>query len=129
MNWIALIAVITTLLILYLVGNIIASPFRTDSNDSFYDTFVSLVVGFLAITTVYAIGKTGGNTILCIVVVAGLAYLLQTRKKISFQTISLHWQLTHNLLNIIVLSVLFLVYYLFFASKTPINYIPHFDDV
>lgn len=126
---IALIAILSTLLILYIVGTIITSQFRSEDNDSCYDTFISLVVGFLAVTTVYAIVKTGGNTILCIVVVAGLAYWLQIRKNISFQTIILYRQLKHNLLNIIVLSMLFLGYYLFLASKIPINYIPHFDDV
>ena len=130
MNWMALLAVIVSLVVMYLLGAAIYALFKKEEqSEPFYDTFVSLVVGFLAVTTIYANVKTGGNTILCIVVVAGMAYLLQTRKKISFQTISLHWQLTHNLLNIIVLSALFLVYYLFFASKTPINYIPHFDDV
>ena len=81
MNWIALVAIIVSIVVLYFVGTIITYPFRTNDNDSLYDTFVSLLVGFLAVTMGYAIVKTGGNTVLIISAIIGLAYLIHARMK------------------------------------------------
>ncbi len=135
MDWIALVAIIVSIVVLYFVGTIITYPFRTNDNDSLYDTFVSLLVGFLAVTMGYAIVKTGGNTVLIISAIIGLAYLIHARMKIplfsmnSYSNVFKRYEEWRNVLAIIVLSLLFFVYFLFFASKTPINYIPHFDDV
>ena len=129
MNWIALIAIVTCLLFLYIIGTIITLPLRTEDNDSCYDTFVSLVVGFLAVTTIYAIVKTGGNTVLSFIGIVAVVYWIQTRKKISFSSNGLRSILNSNVLNAFFLSLALFVYFLFFSSITSINYIPHFDDV
>ncbi|MBQ1652355.1 MAG: hypothetical protein II060_01075, partial [Bacteroidales bacterium] len=81
MNWIALLAIIVSIVVLHFVGIIITSPFIDESKDSFYGTFVRLIVGFLTVTTVYAIVKTGGNTIQLGLLLLGVFYIVRKALK------------------------------------------------
>ena len=134
MNWVTLVAIIVTIIVLYIIGTIITFPFVEDNKDSFFCTFVRLLVGFLAVTTAYAIVKTEGNTVLFVIFVIGFAYLFHAKKKISltvnkFQSVFLKRAYWYNLMVVIVLSFSFFLYFLFLSSKTSVYYIPHFDDV
>ena len=128
MNWIALVAVVVSMTLFYVVGSLITSLYRNKDNDSFYDAFVSLIVGFLAVVVVYALIKTNGNTVLLFVPVIGCLYWIMNRNNISLRVPTIRTNIA-PILTILSVSVLAYFYYLFLASKTSINYIPHFDDV
>ena len=65
MNWIALLAIVVSLVAFYVAGSLLLWLARfAHRQDSFYDTFVKLLVGLVGVVTTYAIVKTSGNTIL-----------------------------------------------------------------
>ena len=109
MNLIALIAILSTLLILYLVGTIITLPFREADTDSYYDTFVSLVVGFLAVTTIYAIVKTGGNTVQWGVLILGGSYAIKKNAEKSIHKVNIKFSI-ESISIVCVSGILFFLY-------------------
>ncbi len=128
MNLIALLATLISICIFYLTGLILTCPFSNTQKEPFYETFVNLVVGFLAITSVYAIYKTNGNTILSCGIAMAIIYTLINRKNLHF-----NYPIAQKnfipLVILLVCSTALFFYYSLFASKTPFQYIPHFDDV
>lgn len=127
MNLIALIAILSTLLILYIVGTIITSPFCAKDNDLCYDTFVSLVVGFLAVTTVYAIVKTGGNTIQWGVLILGASYVIKKNVEKGIHKVNMKFSIG-SISIACVSGVIFFLYYAWFYYASPVNNIFHFDN-
>lgn len=126
MNWVALVAIIACLLCVYVVGTIIISPFREKKCDLFYDTFLCLIAGFISVTTVYAIVKTGGNTIQLGFLILGVFCIIE--KKIKKDTH--HAVFKMSLVGIstaCILGVLFFFYYALFFYNTPINNLFHTD--
>ena len=129
MNWIALLAVIVSLVVIYAVGALVAAPFKSEKNDEFYDAFVNLVVGFLAITTVYAIIKTRGNTIQLGFLIIALFWCLYNRHSIKIPRIEKACSSTLVLWTFIaVTTLLFFLFHGHFYYAQPINNIPHFDN-
>lgn len=126
MNLIALVAIIVSIIVLYLVGTIIISPFVDDSKDSFYGTFVRLIVGFLTVTTVYAIVKTGGNTIQLGLLLLGVFYIVRKTLKKDIGKFTFRFPLA-GISTACAVGLLFFVYYALFYYNTPINNIFHND--
>lgn len=126
MNWIALVAIIVSIVVLYFVGTIITSPFVDDSKDSFYDTFVRLVVGFLVVTTIYAIVKTGGNTVQFGLLLLGAFYIVSKALKKDIRKPVFNISIV-GISTACAVGLLFFVYYALFYYNTPINNILHND--
>ena len=122
----ALVAIIVSIVVLYLVGTIITSSFVDESKDSFYDTFVSLVVGFLSVTTIYAILKTGGNTVLLGMLVLGAFYIVRAVREKSIRKPIFKISIG-GILIVCAIGLLFFVYYGLFYYNSPINNIFHPD--
>ncbi len=135
MNWIALLAIIFSLVIFYIAGSFGLWLLRTAPKaDAFYETFVRLIVGLVSVVSVYAIVKTCGNTILWGFLIVGVLYLLYAKRNKLF----LGKYCIRNLLpdgkNVLLpISVMFLLgigFFLFqgaFFYATPINNMPHGD--
>ena len=135
MNWIALVAIILSLVIFYIAGSLVLWLLRTAPKaDSFYETFVRLIVGLVSVVSAYAILKTCGNTILCGFLIVGVLYMLYAKRNNLF----LGKYCVGNLLPdgkkvLLPASVMFLlgvVFFLFqgaFFYSTPINNMPHGD--
>lgn len=124
MNGMALLAVIVSLVVLYLVGAAISALFKKEEqSETFYDTFVSLVVGFLAVTTIYAIVKTGGNTVQLAVVLIGIMYLIQN--KIAKPVFRFFFS---GLAIACVSGVFFFCLHGYFYYAQLVDNIPHFDN-
>lgn len=124
MNWMALLAVIVSLVVLYLVGTVISALFKNEEqSEPFYDTFVSLVVGFLAVTTIYAIVKTCGNTVQLAVLLLGVLYLMQNKiTKPVFR---------FSLMGVGIAcacSLFFFCFHGYFYYAQLVDNIPHFDN-
>jgi len=135
MNWIALLAIIFSLVIFYIAGSFVLWLLRTaPKTDAFYETFVRLIVGLVSVVSVYAIVKTCGNTILWGFLIVGVLYLLYAKKNNLFLgkycTGNLLLDGKKVLLPISVMFVLGVVFFLFqgaFFYTTPINNMPHGD--
>ena len=125
MTKIAILAIITTICILYCIGAVISSPFKKEKLEEYYDTFTNLVVGFIAITTLYAIIRTKGNTILSVLILIIICYI----KTHQFQIKNINLNIK-PLIAAIVLGILvyFFYYYISCVSAATFN-ILHFDDV
>ena len=126
MNWIALLAIIVSIVVLYFVGTIITSPFVDESKDSFYDTFVKLIVGFLTVTTVYAIVKTGGNTVQLGLLLLGAFYIVRKALKKDIRRPIFKISLA-GISTACAVGLLFFIYYALFYYNTPVNNIFHVD--
>ena len=135
MNWIALIAIILSLVIFYIAGSLVLWLSRTAAKaDSFYETFVRLIVGLVTVVSAYAIVKTCGNTILWGFLIVGVLYLLYAkRNNLLLGKYCLGNLLPDGkkvLLSVSVMFVLGIVFFLFqgaFFYATPINNMPHGD--
>ena len=135
MNWIAIVAIISSLVIFYIAGSFVLWLSRTAlKTDSFFETFVRLIVGLVSVVSAYAIIKTCGNTILWGFLIVGVLYLLYAKRnklylgKYCFGNL---WADVKNiLLPALVMFVLGIVFFLFqgsFFYATPINNMPHGD--
>lgn len=127
MNWVALVAIIICLLLVYAIGTIIISPFRDENNDSFYDTFLCLIVGFVAITTLYAIVKTSGNTIQLGFLVIGIFYIVRKLLKRNIKRPILKVSLA-GVMTTCGIGLFFFIYYGLFYYNNPVDNILYFDD-
>lgn len=135
MNWIALLAIIFSLVIFYIAGSLVLWLSRTvPKADSFYETFVRLIVGLVTVVSAYAIVKTCGNTILWGFLIVGVLYLLYAKRNNCFLgkycVRNLLPDGKKTLLPILVMFVLGIVFFLFqgsFFYATPINNMPHGD--
>lgn len=127
MNWLALLAIIVCLLLMYAIGTIIISPFREENRDSFYDTFLCLIVGFIALATVYAIVKTGGNTIQLGFLALGFFYIVRNvlKKNIKRPVLKVSFA---GVMTTCGIGLFFFIYYGLFYYNTPINNILNFDE-
>lgn len=135
MNWIALLAIIFSLVIFYIAGSFMLWLLRTAPKaDVFYETFVRLIVGLVTVVSVYAIVKICGNSILWGFLIVGVLYLLYAKRNKLF----LGKYCIRNLLSdgknvLLPISVMFLLgigFFLFqgaFFYATPINNMPHGD--
>lgn len=135
MNWIALLAIIFSLVIFYIAGSFVLWLLRTAPKaDVFYETFVRLIVGLVSVVSVYAIVKTCGNTILWGFLIVGVLYLQYAKRNKLF----LGKYCVRNLLpddkNILLpvlgMFLLGIGFFLFqgsFFYATPINNMPHGD--
>ena len=135
MNRIALVAIIFSLVIFYIAGSLVLWLSRTaPKSDSFYETFVRLIVGLVSVVSAYTIVKTCGNTILWGFLIVGVLYLLYAKKNNLFLGKYCVENLLPSskkvLLPILVMFVLGIVFFLFqgaFFYATPINNMPHGD--
>ena len=85
MNWMALLAIIVSLVIFYIAGSFVLWLSRTAPKaDVFYETFVRLIVGLVSVVSAYAIVKTYGNTILWGFLIVGVLYLLYAKRNKLF---------------------------------------------
>ena len=128
MNWIALLAVMVSLIIMYVIGTFVTAPFKKENTETFYDTFVKLVVGFISITTVYAIVRTGGNTVQLGFVLLAAIICIQNRHSIEkphFKKIGMH--IVKMLVYILMASLFFFAFHGYFYYADPVNNIPHLD--
>ena len=135
MNWIALVAIILSLVIFYIAGSLVLWLSRTAPKaDSFFETFVRLIVGLVSVASVYAIVKTCGNTILWGFLIVGVLYMLYAKRNNLF----LGKYCLGNLLPdgrkvvppILIMFLLGVVFFLFqgaFFYATPIDNMPHGD--
>ena len=126
MNWMALVAIIVSIVVLYFVGTIITSPFVDESKDSFYDTFVKLIVGFLTVTTVYAIVKTGGNTVQLGLLLLGAFYIVRKVLKKDIRRPIFKISLA-GISTACAVGLFFFIYYGCFYYNNPVNNIFHAD--
>ncbi len=135
MNWIALLAIIFSLVIFYIAGSFVLWLLRTAPKaDVFYETFVRLIVGLVSVVSAYAIVKTCGNTILCGFLIVGVLYLLYAkRNKLFLGKYCVRNLLPDDkniLLPVLVMFLLGIGFFLFqgsFFYATPINNMPHGD--
>lgn len=135
MNWIALLAIIVSLVIFYIAGSFVLWLLRTAPKaDVFYETFVCLIVGLVSVVSVYAIVKTCGNTILWGFLIVGVLYLLYAKiNKLFLDKFCIRNLLPDGkkvLLLVLVMFVLGIGFFLFqgaFFYATPINNMPHGD--
>ena len=135
MNWIALIAIILSLVIFYIAGSLVLWLSRTAPKaDVFYETFVRLIVGLVSVVSVYAIVKTCGNTILWGFLIVSVLYLLYAkRNKLFLGKYCVRNLLPDDkniLLPVLVMFLLGFAFFLFqgsFFYATPINNMPHGD--
>lgn len=135
MNWIALLAIIFSLVIFYIAGSFVLWLLRTAPKaDVFYETFVRLIVGLVSVVSVYAIVKTCGNTILWGFLVVGVLYLLYAKiNKLLLGKYCVGNLLPDGkkvLLPVLVMFLLGFAFFLFqgsFFYATPINNMPHGD--
>ena len=135
MNWIALIAIILSLVIFYIAGSLVLWLSRTAPKaDVFYETFVRLIVGLVSVVSVYAIVKTCGNTILWGFLIVAVLYLLYAkRNKLLLGKYCVGNLLPNGkniLLPVLVMFLLGFAFFLFqgsFFYATPINNMPHGD--
>ncbi len=135
MDWIALLAIIVSLVIFYIAGSFVLWLSRTAPKvEVFYETFVRLIVGLVSVVSAYAIVKSCGNTILCGFLIVGVLYLLYAkRNKLFLGKYRVRNLLTDDkniLLPALVMFVLGIGFFLFqgaFFYATPINNMPHGD--
>lgn len=135
MNWIALLAIIFSLVIFYIAGSFVLWLLRTAPKaDVFYETFVRLIVGLVSVVSAYAIVKTCGNTILWGFLIVGVLYLLYAKRNKLFlgkyRVRNLLPDDKNILLPALVMFVLGIGFFLFqgaFFYATPINNMPHGD--
>lgn len=135
MNWITLVYILISLVLFYIVGTLLLWLVRVRSNDDvFYETFVRLIVGLVAVVTSYAIIKSGGNTILWGFVIVGTLYLLH---KYRIKSLNIKYSIKNVFPNrikdympVCVMLLFGIVFFLFqgaFFYATPINNMPHSD--
>ncbi|MBR4584516.1 MAG: hypothetical protein IKO34_12030, partial [Bacteroidales bacterium] len=135
MNWIALLAIIFSLVIFYIAGSFVLWLLRTAPKAGvFYETFVRLIVGLVSVVSAYAIVKTCGNTILWGFLIVGVLYLLYAKRNKLFlgkyRVRNLLPDDKNILLPALVMFVLGIGFFLFqgaFFYATPINNMPHGD--
>lgn len=135
MNWIALLAIIFSLVIFYIAGSFVLWLLRTAPKaDVFYETFVRLIVGLVSVVSAYAIVKTCGNTILWGFLIVGVLYLLYAkRNKLLLGKYCVGNLLPNGkklLLPVLVMFLLGIGFFLFYGAffyATPINNMPHGD--
>ena len=135
MNWIALLAIIFSLVIFYIAGSFVLWLLRTAPKaEVFYETFVRLIVGLVSVVSVYAIVKTCGDTILWGFLVVGVLYLLYAKiNKLLLGKYCVGNLLPDGkkvLLPVLVMFLLGFAFFLFqgsFFYATPINNMPHGD--
>lgn len=135
MNWIALLAIIVSLVIFYIAGSFVLWLSRTAYKaDIFYETFVRLIVGLVSVVSAYAIVKTCGNTILWGFLIVDVLYLLYAKRNKLFlgkyRVRNLLPDDKNILLPALVMFVLGIGFFLFqgaFFYATPINNMPHGD--
>lgn len=135
MNWIALLAIIFSLVIFYIAGSLVLWLLRTaPKTDRFYETFVRLIIGLVSVVSAYAIIKTCGNTILWGFLIVGVLYLLYAkRNKLFLGKYCVRNLLPDDkniLLPVLVMFLLGIGFFLFqgsFFYATPINNMPHGD--
>ncbi|MBO4874514.1 MAG: hypothetical protein J5542_04325 [Bacteroidales bacterium] len=135
MDWIALLAIIVSLVIFYIAGSFVLWLSRTAPKvDVFYETFVRLIVGLVSVVSAYAIVKTCGNTILWGFLIVGVLYLLYAKRNKLFLGKYCVGNLLPDgkkvLLPVLVMFLLGIGFFLFqgsFFYATPINNMPHGD--
>ena len=135
MNWIALLAIIVSLVIFYIAGSFVLWLSRTAPKvDVFYETFVRLIVGLVSVVSAYAIVKTCGNTILWGFLIVGVLYLLYAKRNklyLGKYCLGNLWADGKKvLLPVLVMFLLGIGFFLFqgaFFYATPINNMPHGD--
>ena len=135
MNWIALLAIIFSLVIFYIAGSFVLWLLRTAPKaDVFYETFVRLIVGLVSVVSAYAIVKTCGNTILWGFLIVDVLYLLYAKRNKLFlgkyRVRNLLPDDKNILLPALVMFVLGIGFFLFqgsFFYAPSINNMPHGD--
>lgn len=135
MNWIALLAIVVSLVSFYVVGSLLLWLARfAHRQDSFYDTFVKLLVGLVGVVTTYAIVKTAGNTILWGFVIIGVLCLWRSykenalHKEYCFREIfNVNKGTVVSLCAVLALGIVFFLFQGAFFYAEPINNMPHGD--
>lgn len=131
MNWMALVAILISLSVFYVVGTLLLWIARVKfDEESFYDVFLRLLLGIFLTTAVYAMVKTSCNTILLGVFLVGALFLFQKRKEWTYIRLPEYFQRKHivNVLIPIGVSLGFYAFYRIISYGEPFN-ILHFDDV
>lgn len=131
MNWMALVAILISLSVFYVVGTLLLWIARVKfDEESFYDVFLRLLLGVFFTTAVYAMVKTSCNTILLGVFLVGALFLFQKRKEWTYIRLPEYFQRKHivNVLITIGVSLGFYAFYRIISYGEPFN-ILHFDDV
>ena len=131
MNWMALVAILISLSVFYVVGTLLLWIARVKfDEESFYDVFLRLLLGVFFTTAVYAMVKTSCNTILLGVFLVGVLFLFQKRKEWTYIRLPEYFQRKHlvNVLIPIGISLGFYAFYRIISYGEPFN-ILHFDDV
>lgn len=131
MNWMALVAILISLSVFYVVGTLLLWIARVKfDEESFYDVFLRLLLGVFFTTAVYATVKTSCNTILLGVFLVGALFLFQKRKEWTYIRLPEYFQRKHivNVLIPIGVSLGFYAFYRIISYGEPFN-ILHFDDV
>lgn len=124
-----ILATIISIVAFYFVGAILTSFFKIEDSNKYYNTFVRLTIGFTTITTIYALIKTTGNSVLSLFIAIAILWWYTYRKKISIPKIQLQSLINSHITSICGLSLVFGIYFLFFVSGNPLHDIPHIDDV
>lgn len=131
MNWIALLAIVVSLVAFYFAGSLLLWLARVKPNEeSFYDIFVRLLLGVFLTTAVYAMFKTCCNTILSGVFLVGALFLFQKRKEWIYIRFAEYFK-RKQIINVIIpigISLVFYAFYRIISYGEPFN-ILHFDDV
>ena len=135
MNLMALLAIVVSLVAFYVAGSLLLWLARfAHRQDSFYDTFVKLLVGLVGVVTTYAIVKTSGNTILWGFIIIGALCLWHSykekmlSKEYCFRVIiNVNKETAVSLCVVFVLGIVFFLFQGAFFYADPINNMPHGD--
>ena len=135
MNWMAILAIVVSLVAFYFAGSLLLWLARfAHRQDSFYDTFVKLLVGLVAVVTTYAIVKTSGNTILWGFIIIGALCLWHSykgkmlSKDYCFRDIiNINRGTVVSVCAVFVLGIVFFLFQGAFFYAEPINNMSHGD--
>jgi hypothetical protein len=135
MNWMALLAIVVSLVVFYVAGSLLLWLARfAHRQDSFFDTFVKLLVGLVGVVTTYAVVKTSGNTILWGFIIIGVLCLWHSykgkmlSKEFYFREIvNVNRETTISLCAVFVLGIVSFLFQGSFFYASPINNMPHGD--
>ena len=135
MNLMALLAIVVSLVVFYVAGSLLLWLVRfAHRQDSFYDTFVKLLVGLVGVVTTYAIVKTSGNTILWGFIIIGALCLwhsykgkMLSKEYCFLEIINVNRGTAVSLCAVFVLGIVFFLFQGAFFYAEPINNMPHGD--
>lgn len=133
MNWVAIVAVLVTLIFFYFIGSIVLWLCgKATKREPFSDAFLRLVIGTTTIATIYAMIITCCDTIMTGFVVIGLLYLILDRRNLHRMSFSDLFKFDKDtikpLIFFLIVGAFMTVYFGLFYYHEPLNTPFHPDN-